>query len=59
MANRELIYVQDIDTINFFSNVVRMNRPCFFLKMAKEWPLATREVSLLDIVGGDQNVFVF
>ena len=51
LADRNMIAAwPNITTMAFFSNVVRMNRPCKFLGLAKEWKLGSMsEGEMLDL----------
>jgi hypothetical protein len=58
LADRQMIAAwPNITTNAFFSNVVRMNRPCKFLTLAKEWNLASMSES--EMLDSDQKVLVY
>jgi hypothetical protein len=51
MADRNVVAAStNIDSLNWFSNVVRMNRPCMLPEFAKSWTLELPD---------SQKVFVF
>jgi hypothetical protein len=44
---------QKIESKSFFSEFVRMNRPCTFKALARDWPIVKNNLSISEIVGNE------